>query len=97
MITKRRQTEKMIINRQIVAKKLLSYMQHKINLSQLVDWAENAVMEGRYQENEYKLLSEVLGKLGLADVKAFGLLWDDCIELMHTLGYKVKVDATLKV
>lgn len=87
----------MIITKQIVAKKLLSYMQHKLKLENLVDWAENAIMEGKYQESETKILNEVLGRLGLADVKAFGLLWDDCIELMNKLGYKIKVEATLQV
>lgn len=37
----------------------------------------------------------VLGKLGVADVNNFGLLWEDCEELMAQLGYKMKVEAAL--
>lgn len=87
----------MIITKQIVAKKLLSYMQHKITLENLVDWSENAIMRGKYQDNETKTLNEVLGRIGLSDVKAFGLFWDDCLQMMNRLGYKIKIEASLLV
>ena len=87
----------MIITKQIVAKKLLSYMQHKITLENLVDWSENAIMRGKYQDNEIKTLTEILGRIGLADVKAFGLFWDDCLQMMNSLGYKIKIEASLQV
>ena len=85
----------MNITKQTIASKLLSYLQHKIQLSELVDWAENAIMEGNFQSNETKILREALGKIGVADVKTFGLTWDDCAALMHKLGYKIKIEALL--
>ena len=97
MKTKRDETffNTMNITKQTTATKILRYLQHKIQLPELVDWAENAIMEGNFQSNETKILREVLGKIGVADVKTFGLTWDDCETLMHKLGYKIKVEALL--
>jgi len=36
-----------------------------------------------------------LGRLGTADGASFGLLWEDCEQLMESLGYQVKVEAAL--
>ena len=85
----------MNITKQTTATKILRYLQHKIQLSELVDWAENAIMDGHFQSNETKILREVLGKIGVADVKTFGLTCDDCETLMHKLGYKIKGEALL--
>lgn len=30
--------------------------------------------------------------VGLADVRQFGLIWDDCYEYLHKLGYDIKVE-----
>jgi len=74
---------------------LLSYLQHKTPLSDLVSWAEGAFMEGDLQGEDPEVVREILAKLGLADVKAFGLLWDDGYEYMQKLGYVLKIDAGL--
>jgi len=34
----------------------------------------------------------ILGRIAAADVKEFGLLWEDCDNIMRQLGYSVKVD-----
>ncbi len=34
----------------------------------------------------------VVSRLGLADVRAFGLTWDDCEELLERLGYRARVE-----
>jgi len=31
----------------------------------------------------------------LADVKEFGLYWEDCVDIMKKLGYSLKIDAGL--
>jgi hypothetical protein len=85
----------MILNKKIVGTKLLNYLQHKISLTELVNWAENAIMKSDFESSEAKTLREVLGKLGLADVKMFGLTWDECEKLMRKLGYKIKIEASL--
>jgi hypothetical protein len=85
----------MIITKQQLAVNLLNYLQRKTTLSDLVSWAEEAFMEGDIQGEDPEVVRDILARLGLADVKAFGLFWDDCNEFMHKLGYVLKIDAGL--
>ena len=81
-----------MITRATAADKIASYLHHEITLEQLVDWAENALMEGDFSEGDSTVLSRVLGRVGVADVRAFGLSWDECDELLHQLGFAARVD-----
>jgi hypothetical protein len=81
-----------MITKQQVAQQLAKYLNHHISLAELVNWAENSVMEGDVEPGDAKTLMQVLGRLGAADVKEFGLLWEDCEKIMHDLGYDIKVD-----
>lgn len=85
----------MIVTKQLLAINLLSYLQHKTTLNDLVNWAEDALMEGDIQGEDPEVVRDILARLGLADVKAFGLFWDDCYEFMQKLGYVLKIDAGL--
>jgi hypothetical protein len=80
-------------SRKDVAEKLTKYLKHQITLPELVDWSENAILEGGFEEGYEKTIREALGRLGVSDVKEFGLLWQDCEEIMRSLGYELKVDA----
>ena len=82
----------MSITKQTVAEKIAAYLHHAITLEQLVDWAENAIMEGEFDERDIDVLRSVLARLGVADVRAFGLEWDDCEQLLKQLGYSARVD-----
>ena len=83
------------ITKQLIAQQLLKYLNHQITLAQLVDWAENAILQGNVEPAEPKALMQILGRIGAADVKEFGLLWEDCDSIMNQLGYDIKVDANL--
>ncbi len=74
-----------------VRDQLLAYLNHNITLSQLVDWAENAMNEGILEERNPELLRDIIARIGLAVVKQFGLSWDDCYDFLSRLGYHVKV------
>jgi hypothetical protein len=39
-------------------------------------------------------MRDVVARIGLADVREFGLSWDDCYGFLSRLGYKVQVNAT---
>jgi hypothetical protein len=80
-----------MITRQELAQKLTDYLQHRIALAELVDWAERALMEGDLDERDLEVLRESLARLGLADVKAFGLSWEECEQLLARLGYRIQV------
>lgn len=85
----------MIITKQQLAVNLLNFLQHKTTLNDLVSWAEDALMEGDIQGEDPEVVRDILARLGLADVKAFGLFWDDCNNYMQKLGYVLKIDAGL--
>ena len=81
----------MMITKQTVADKIAAYLHHEITLAQLVDWAERALMDGELAEHDASTLSAVITRLGVADVRAFGLAWEDCEELLHKLGFSPRV------
>jgi hypothetical protein len=84
-----------MITRESTANKILAFLQHKISQKELVNWAENAVSEDELEPKNEKLLMQILGSLGLTDVKTFGLTWKDCELFMKKLGYEIKVEASL--
>ncbi len=84
-----------MITRETTANKILAFLQHKISQKELVNWAENAVSEEELEPKNEKLLMQILGSLGLTDVKTFGLTWEDCELFMKKLGYEIKVEASL--
>lgn len=77
----------MKISREEVAQKLIDYLHHRITLAELVDWAESTMMEADFDET----LRDIVSRLGLADVKAFGMTWEDCEGFLAQLGYQVRV------
>lgn len=81
-----------MITRKAVADKIGSYLHHEITLAELVDWAEYALMEGEFDEHDMDALRTAVSRLGFADVRAFGLEWSDCEELLQQLGFSARVD-----
>ena len=82
----------MTITKKTVAKKLAGYLKHEVTLADLVEWAERSMQEGVFDEKDLKLLAAVIGRLGVADVREFGLAWEDCEEILKQLGYSTRVD-----
>ena len=81
----------MKITRQIVADKITDYLHGKLSQAELVDWAERAMMDADFDETNMDVLSDIIGRLGLADVAEFGLRWQDCEEFLRRLGYRARV------
>lgn len=84
----------MTITRGQVAEKIKQYLRHQISLEELVDWAEDAMQHAEFEEGYEGEITEVVARLGVSDVKNFGLLWEDCESLLNSLGYKVHLDIT---
>jgi hypothetical protein len=82
----------MKITRQDVAAKLRAYLRHELPLTELVDWAERAMYDGEFDDEHFDAIRDAVAKLGLTDVKAFGLTLDDCEALLRRLGYSMRVD-----
>ena len=47
---------------------------------------------GEFAEQETAVVPGVVSRLGVADVRAFGLTWEDCEQLLRQLGYAARVD-----
>ena len=82
----------MSITKQTVADKIAAYLRHDISLAELVSWAEATMMEGDLAEPDASVLSDAVARLGVTDVRAFGLTWEDCEQLLRKLGYSARVD-----
>jgi cobyrinic acid a,c-diamide synthase len=82
----------MSITKHTVAQRIAAYLHRQITLAELVDWAEQAIMDGDFDEREMDAVRSVVSRLGVADVRTFGLTWDDCQELLQQLGYSARVD-----
>jgi len=81
----------MKVSRQRVAQKIIDYLYHRITLSDLVDWAESAMMEADFEERDIELLRDIIGRIGLADVRAFGMTWEDWEDFLSRLGYRISI------
>ena len=82
----------MTITKRTVADKIAAYLHHEMTLAQLVDWAERALVDGQFPESDAQTLAQVVSRLGVADVRAFGLGWDECEELLGKLGFVPRVE-----
>ena len=81
----------MEITREVLASKLSDYLHQLITLADLVDWAEWAMIDGEFEEEDFDNIRDVIARLGVADVRAFGVDWQDCKEMLAQLGYKAQV------
>ncbi len=82
----------MRISKKIVAEKIELYLKRQMTLEELVDWAETALMDAEFEEQHIAPLRSVVARLGVADVRAFGLSWEDCQDLLGELGYTARVE-----
>ena len=83
-----------MITRHNVAVKLTDYLHHRLKLEELVDWAEQTMMDGELDPNHFEALRDIVSRLGLADVREFGLTWEDCEEFLLRLGYQVRIEVS---
>ena len=81
-----------MITRDAVASQLRDYLQHRITRAALVDWAEHAMMDEEFDARDLDTIRDITARLGLADVREFGLTWEDCDAYLSRLGYRAKVD-----
>ena len=82
----------MVLTKKLLADMLIKYINREIDLSSLVNWAEDMMREADFEDSSFELIREILARIGLADVREFGLTWDDCYDYLHRLGYNIKVE-----
>jgi hypothetical protein len=49
------------------------------------------MMEADFEERDFEALRDIVSRVGLADVRAFGLTWEDCEDFLSRLGYRVSI------
>jgi hypothetical protein len=76
----------MAITCETVARKLAAYLHHEISLGELVDWAQLAMMDEEFEDAHHEIIRDAVDRLGLADVRTFGLMWEDCETILKRLG-----------
>jgi hypothetical protein len=75
-----------LITRKTVAEKLAAHLRHELSLDGLVAWAESALMDGKFESAHLSTIRDVVARVRLADVRAFGLTWEDCEQLLSSLA-----------
>ena len=80
-----------MITNKIISEKALSYLQHRITLHQIINWVEETLMPGNFEDDDAHTIRNIIARIGSADVKNFGLTWEDCEEIMHHLGFSLQV------
>jgi len=49
------------------------------------------MMEAEFGDSDFETLRDIISRIGLNDVKAFGMSWIDCEKYLAQLGYRVSV------
>lgn len=81
-----------IVTREFIAEKLGAYLRHELSLAALVSWAESALMENDFDHAHLSTIRDAVARIGAADVRSFGLAWEDCEQLLSQLGYSAQVN-----
>jgi hypothetical protein len=81
-----------LVTRKSVTEKLGAYLRRDLSLSALVDWAESALMSNDFDPTHLTTIRDAVARIGAADVRTFGLAWDDCEQLLSQLGYSAQVN-----
>lgn len=83
-----------MITRHDVVAKLTDYLHHRLTVNELVEWAEQAMMEEEFDSSNFETLRDIVSRIGLADVREFGLVWEDCEGFLSRLGYRVRIEVS---
>ena len=49
------------------------------------------MMDGEFDGEDYERIRDVVARLGVSDVSALGLTWEDARSMLETLGYRPKL------
>ncbi len=74
-----------------VVDQLSAHLRHELSLDRLVARAETAIMDGEFDPAYLPTIRDVVARIGVATVRAFGLTWEDCEQLLTQLGYSAQV------
>jgi len=76
----------------VVADRISAYLRGEQHLAEVISRAEDATQAGEFDEADFPIIRDVVTRLGLADVAAFGLTWEDAVDMLSRLGYRATVE-----
>lgn len=85
-----------LVTCETVVDQLSAHLHHELSLDSLVAWAESAIMDGEFDPTYLPTIRDVVARIGVADVRAFGLTWEDCEQLLSQLGYSAQVSIVIR-
>ncbi len=50
------------------------------------------MLEGDFEVAHFDAIRDSIARLGVADVRAFGLTWEDCEQILHSLSFTARVE-----
>ena len=50
------------------------------------------MLDGDFAPADAAVLRKVVPRLGVADVRAFGLEWADCAQMLRLLGFRARIE-----
>jgi len=82
-----------MITKQTVTHQLQEYLDGRLSQEDLVAWAETAMMgDEPLAETDAATIADILSKLGLSDVREFGLTWQVIRDMLDHLGFSAHVE-----
>ena len=87
----------MTVTKKMVVDHLKAYLLGQASIDEIVSWAEDVMAEGEIEDQDFEVVREIVSRLGLGDVAAFGLTWEDMCEMLARLGYRAKVELEARV
>jgi hypothetical protein len=82
-----------VVTREMVRDWLLAYLNAEIERAVLVDWARQVKQEGQIFGQDVDVVGPALARIGLTGVGGYDLTWDDCFDLLESLGFVPQVIA----
>lgn len=83
-----------MITQEVVAQKILDYLNARLDLLTLVHWAEDALfllIESSEEIANERAIMDILGYIGAGDTAHFPLTWEVLTRFLNLLGIKVHV------
>lgn len=85
-----------MITKETVMQRTQDYLLLKISLRSLIEWAEDSFMQADFDEKDATIISDILSKIGVSNVKNFGIQWDEWNEFLSKLGYEIRIELNQK-
>ena len=79
----------MIITRDILATKILAFLNLTISPKEIAEWAENAMLNAEYEEVYFDVISDALAKVGLVNVESFEIPISEFLTILQKLNYSI--------